>query len=256
MVTSLRVQEWTKNRLDEIQEQEEHTSQDSVLKSLLLHRQMNTRELPDDGRIFPEEAGAILNAVVLKKAKIDEATIYCPACDTPQETVAYEAPTRVAEYSNTCGSCGATLNEWIAAAIHPDHLQGEPEADMLAFKVRLDWEQELGDLANKDRVDEAPRFSEYADAVGWDWRPRYPIESVDQIESGDLIELPDYGRTGHRAWRVGEIDVSGSEVVGFPVMKESGSSGTYVEVDNPHGTLDDERLEDVVEDGRVYRVIE
>jgi hypothetical protein len=37
---AVKVQEWTKERLEEIQEKEEHTSIDSVIKTLLKEREL------------------------------------------------------------------------------------------------------------------------------------------------------------------------------------------------------------------------
>ena len=39
MTTTMKVQEWTKEQLDEIKEQEDHSSYDSVIKSLLKDRE-------------------------------------------------------------------------------------------------------------------------------------------------------------------------------------------------------------------------
>lgn len=39
MTTTIKVQEWTKKQLDEIKEEEDHSSYDSVIKSLLKDRE-------------------------------------------------------------------------------------------------------------------------------------------------------------------------------------------------------------------------
>lgn len=41
---TIRVQDWTKDQLEEIQDEEDHTSMDSVIKSLIKERQTTVEQ--------------------------------------------------------------------------------------------------------------------------------------------------------------------------------------------------------------------
>jgi FKBP-type peptidyl-prolyl cis-trans isomerase (trigger factor) len=45
---TIKIGDWTKSELEEIKEQEDHTSLDSVIKSLLKERQVSTEDTNND----------------------------------------------------------------------------------------------------------------------------------------------------------------------------------------------------------------
>lgn len=271
----LRVKEYTKDRLDEILESEDHTSHDSVLKTLLLYRNFYQHDVEELNGTKPERAGGLFPAVVLGDAILTESTVHCGNCTEKQETVIYPRPTTLSGYEDTCSACGAPLGIWTAVAttvefdIDEHHERADESIDDLFHGLlQLAWERHVREWVEGEKWDQdhIESLAEYArdqefidtevkhvhDARDTVWQPRYKLESRDEFKPNHIYEIPLAGRTGGRAWRVGEIKQDGT----ITVVKVNGSSGTSLTMDESTPVLGGTSLGALIDDGEVYRVVD
>ena len=231
-MATIRVRDWTKARIEEIQAAESHSSHDSVIKTLLKDRQLaayageppgpgaepgnGPRELPggkayDDLTVFAE----------LDRADNGVLFVWCPSCGNEIAHLAVGNPVDIPVFEVECQRCLARLDQHALVGIEIGYplerrlVEGAVEADLRDCVVDY-WDRALQGLGagptNGDGT-EAERLvwqlGQYLEEFNWDWPADVPAvglragESYRDEATGERLEVLDRVVDGaSRAYRV------------------------------------------------------
>lgn len=200
-MATIRVRDWTKDRIEEIQEAESHSSHDSVIKTLLKDRQLaeyagepaepppdridNTPDLPgekafEDLTVFAE----------LDRADSGVLFLWCPSCGTEIAHLVIEHPFDIPVFEVECQRCLTHLDQHALVGIEIGYplerrlIEGTVETDLQDCVVDY-WDRVLQGLdADTDHADgtEAHRLvwqlGQYLEEFNWDWPGDVPAVGV------------------------------------------------------------------------------
>lgn len=195
MTTSIRVTDWTKQQLDQIKDTEDHSSRDSVLKSLLKDREIaahaRTHLAEDDPHAdwtAPAEK-AVEGLLVLAEAgptDHDEAHLWCPACGGYVMHLHIDDLRTITGLTIDCPRCGIEHDRHSLVALdingetYPDdRLDDEDKRQHDLQTAVIDyWERALRtanffESTGTGTVGEhlATAFYAHAHTYDWEWRP-------------------------------------------------------------------------------------
>jgi hypothetical protein len=119
---TIRVQDWTKRRMEEIRERESHSSYDSVIKSLLKDRRIasfadagpdsRSDSTPDSEPSTVETAVEDLTVFAeLRRADNGVVFLWCPGCGTEIAHLSVENPVTIPVFEVECRNCLAHLDQ-------------------------------------------------------------------------------------------------------------------------------------------------
>lgn len=196
-MATIRVRDWTKARIEEIQAAESHSSHDSVIKTLLKDRQLaeyagEHAEPPTDRGDGPldlpgEQAFEDLTVF----AELDGADngvlfLWCPGCGNEIAHLTVEHPFAVPVFEVECQRCLAALDQHALVGIEIGYplerrlVEGTVEADLRACVIDY-WDRALRGLdADGDHSDgtEAERLvwqlGQYLEEFNWEWPADVP----------------------------------------------------------------------------------
>lgn len=211
---TIRIREWTKRRLEEVQAKESHSSHDSVIKSLLKDHelaQFATAETPPEEPTVaesPPDDKAFDDLTVFDElTSVDEGVLFlwCPNCGNEMAHLSVENPLGIPVYEMECQRCLTHLDQHAIVGIEIGYpiekrLEDETLQDDLQACVIDYWDRTLERLA-AETVDEATlehlvwQFGRYADEFAWEWPADVPVVGIDVGETyrdettGDRIEV-------------------------------------------------------------------
>jgi hypothetical protein len=126
-MATIRVRDWTKDRIEEIREAESHSSHDSVIKSLLKDRQLaqfagtpasdaDEEPTPDDAddEPAPSPDGAFDDLTVLGELPAADngvVFLWCPNCPNEVAHVGFDGPASISAMEVNCQRCLTRLDE-------------------------------------------------------------------------------------------------------------------------------------------------
>lgn len=238
-MATIRVRDWTKERIEEIQAAESHSSHDSVIKTLLKDRQLaayagEPAEPPTDRADGPldlsgEKAFADLS-VFAELDGVDNGVLFlwCPGCGNEIAHLAVEHPFAVPVFEVECQRCLANLDQHALVGIEIGYplerrlVEGTVEADLRACVIDY-WDRALRSLdADVDHADgtEAERLvwqlGQYLEEFNWDWPAEVPAvglragRTYRDEATGERFEVLDRVTEGSdRAYRVRRAGADG-----------------------------------------------
>ena len=209
---TIRIRDWTKTKLEEIREEESHSSHDSVVKSLLKDREIS--QSVEEGRIAGDREtqvqtptvsgeGAVPGLTVLSELETAEngvVFLWCPNCSTEVAHFTIQNPTVFDVFEIECQRCLTHLDQHALVAIELDYplevklIEEELAADLKAAVIDY-WDRVLRTLsrdptlASPHEVDRLVwQFDQYAREFLWEWPAETPVVS---LEPGETYELTD-----------------------------------------------------------------
>jgi len=267
-MATIRVRDWTKERLDEISAAEGHSSHDSVVKSLLKDRQIAEfagqpaveppRDQPE-ARNPPEKAFDDLT-VLEELAVADNGLVFlwCPNCGTEIAHIELENPVSMSVFEVECQRCLTRLDERALVAIEINYpieqriVEEKLQSDLRECVVDY-WSRRAADLAEElpsgdvDGEQFVWQFTRYLAEFGWEWPTDRPVVGFRpggvyrNEETGEVIEVLESVAGDHGA--VGE----------YRVRKYPDRDAVATESPTPV-TIDTATVVDFVADQTLYRV--
>ena len=213
-MATIRIREWTKEQLEDIQERESHSSHDSVIKSLLKDHELaqfaNTAEMSEE----PEESEPVVEEKEFDDLTVfDELTtvdsgvlfLWCPNCGKEMAHLSVENPVAIPVYEMECQRCLTHLDHHAIVGIEigypiEQRLVDETLQEDLKACVIDYWDRKLEQIATD--VDEDAnidhlvwQFGQYIREFNWEWPADVPVIGIevgktyrDQV-SGDVLEV-------------------------------------------------------------------
>lgn len=205
-MATIRVRDWTKKRIEEILEEESHSSHDSVIKALLKDRQLakfagqniedeadtveEERQLPED-KAFDELT--VLNEMY--RADNDVLFLWCPNCGKELAHLTLENPVDLSIFEMECQRCLNHLDQHAIIAIEIGYpIEEKLVEDTLQTDLKectIDyWDRNL-EHATENTVNEENdveqlvwQFDQYVRNFQWDWPTDIPVVG---FEPGDTL---------------------------------------------------------------------
>ncbi len=196
-MATIRVRDWTKERLEEILEAESHSSHDSVIKALLQDRRFAEfaagAGIENETTPTPEPVEkrfgdlTVLNEVV--SADNDVLFLWCPNCGSEIAYLNVEDPTTLSVFEVECQRClsrldghsivGIEIGYPIEKRIVEEDLRDDLQACVVDYWDRL--------LAGDDNPEEAQRLvaevGDYVREFGWEWPSDVPVVALEAGET-------------------------------------------------------------------------
>jgi len=199
-MTTIRVRDWTKERIEEIREAESHSSHDSVIKSLLKDRELaqfaGTPAPEPTEAVEPtveEPAGKAFDdlTVLAELATADNGVLFlwCPSCGNEIVYLGVENPPSLSVFEVECQRCLTRLDQHAVVGIEigypiEERIVEETLDDDLKTCVVDYWDRTLARLGagtlDSDVDDEylVWEFDRYVREFGWEWPPDVPAVGV------------------------------------------------------------------------------
>lgn len=215
-MATVRIREWTKEQLEEIQEKESHSSHDSVIKSLLKdHELAQFATVGEPGEEPEEPAPADVDkefddlTVFDELVSVDNGVLFlwCPNCGNEMAHLSVENPLKIPVYEMECQRCLTHLDHHAIVGIEIGYpierrLMDDTLRDDLKACVIDYWDRKLEQLAtevvedvNLDHL--VWQFGQYLREFDWDWPADVPVIGIevgktyrDEL-SGDVLEVLD-----------------------------------------------------------------
>lgn len=211
----IRIRDWTKQRLEELQEEESHSSHDSVIKSLLKDHELaqfanaaTSSQQPEDADQLPEEKQFDDLTVFDELTNVDNGVLFlwCPNCGKEIAHLSVENPVGIPVYEMECQRCLTRLDQYAIVGIEigypieqrlvDDTLQDDLKACVIDY-----WDRKLEQLATEVTDDDIDldhlvwQFGQYVHTFDWDWPTDVPVIGIevgktyrDEV-SGDVLEV-------------------------------------------------------------------
>ena len=282
---TVRVRDWTKERIEAIRDAESHSSHDSVIKSLLKDRRL-AQYVEFDRETAEEQAApptvdtgepAIPGLTVL--AELDRPDngvlfLWCPNCENEIAHVTVNSPLSVDVFEIECQQCLTQLDQHALVAIdlsYPieERLVDATLVDDLQACVIDYWDRTLREASTaavaaskNESVEDASvdrlvwRIDRYVREFGWEWPTDVPVVAfeIDRTyvdtrtdEHFAVIERLSNNRT----------DVDSYRVRRFPANEDDESATATGQTDDERGrveTIESETVAELVLERAVQRV--
>lgn len=213
-MATIRIRDWTKEQLEEIQETESHSSHDSVIKSLLkdhelaqfAHTAAPTEESTESEPAADEKAFDDLT-VFDELTTVDNEVLFlwCPNCGKEMAHLSVENPINIPVYEMECQRCLTHLDHHAIVGIEIGYpiekrlVENTLQDDLKACVIDY-WDRKLERLAIEGSEDtdldhHVWQFGQYVRDFNWDWPSEVPVIGVeigttyrDEI-TGDVLEV-------------------------------------------------------------------
>lgn len=264
---TIRVREWTKERIEEIRNQESHSSHDSVIKSLLKDRELAKFASPQPEE--PEGTSTVDEPKIDKE--FDFLTVFselrtpgdgiiflwCPQCVSEIAHLTVEDRVNISQLELGCQNCLHRLDHHALVAIDIGYpieqklVDESVEADLRLCVVDY-WDRAL-EAAYEESTEAADvdnlvwTIDQYCTEFDWDWPSAYPVVSLqpdrryrDEI-TGEVIEV------------IEPVSDDNTRINSYRIRRHESSSGT--ERDGESEILTSEDVVDLIA-GRRLTVVE
>lgn len=232
-MATIRVRDWTKERIEEIRDAESHSSHDSVIKALLKDRELakfagsvetETEPSEDTEPHCGEKAYEDLT-VLSEVDRVDNgiAFLWCPNCGNEIAHVGFDRGVSLSVLEIECQRCLTRLDQHVTVAIEVGYpieqrvVEGTVEDDLKHCVIDY-WDRSLRALrdGNTDEFDLEDdkllwRYNEYLAEFGWDWPPDVPVIGIEPGETYrneatgerfDVVEIAAENRNALNDYRV------------------------------------------------------
>ena len=202
-MATIRVRDWTKEQIEEIREEESHSSHDSVIKALLKDRELAKfagTPVDDESKATETEAvdepaekpfDDLTVFAELNRADNGVLFLWCPNCGNEIAHIGVENPIDIPVFEMECQRCLSRLDQHAIVGIEigypiEERIVEETLRDDLKECVVDYWDRALERLAdgtlNGDAVDEEHtvwQFQQYLHEFGWDWPADVPAVTLE-----------------------------------------------------------------------------
>jgi len=240
-MATIRVRDWTKERIEEIREAESHSTHDSVIKGLLKDRELAKfagAGVPDrDGTVgdSPEEPETVIEdlTVLAEMVRADSGVLFlwCPNCGNEMAHLGVENPLAMSVFEAECQRCLCRLDQHAVVGIEIGYpveqriVDGTLESDLRECVVDY-WDRTLRDLGtgtpgiDTDEEQFVWKLDRYDRSFDWDWPADVPVVSVQAgrtyrneatDERIEVLEATTEHRNSLDSYRVRRHDGNGSE---------------------------------------------
>jgi len=216
-MATIRVRDWTKERIEEIRDAESHSSHDSVIKALLKDRELaqfagTATEEESEPEETPEPLGGeklfddLTVLAELHDADNGIVFLWCPNCGKEIAHAGFEDSVSMAAFEVECQRCLTRLDQRAIVAIEIGYpieervVEETVESDLKDCVIDY-WDRSLealhvGELDDGDVDDERLiwRYNEYLDEFDWSWPTDIPAIGIQpggvyvNEATGDTIE--------------------------------------------------------------------
>jgi len=196
-MATIRIRESTKKQIERIRENESHSSNDSVIKSLLKDRELakfagkrveTTDRASVTGTTPPPDKPFDDLTVIDELSFPDNGVVFlwCPNCATEIAHLTVEGQMSVSAFEMECRHCLTNLNHYAIVAIEIGYpieqklTEDDLEADLRACVIDY-WDRTLreGTDGATNETTEVERLvwqlGEYAREFGWEWPEDVPV---------------------------------------------------------------------------------
>ena len=236
---TIRVRDWTKARLDEIRERQNHSSHDSVVKTLLKDHELaaarqrvdagatgteQVYEAPDEEAAFAIPGMKVL--AELETPKDNVGFLWCPNCNTEVAHFTFADACSFEDFETSCPQCFTNLDQHALVAIEIDYpLERKLVEDDLANDLKAAvvdyWDRRLvetpAEITDEDDQERVSRlvwqFDQYVRDFMWEWPTDVPVVG---LEAGRTYERTD---ADQRIEVLERVPKSGSMVDAFRVRR-------------------------------------
>lgn len=196
-MATIRVRDWTKARIEEIQAAESHSSHDSVIKTLLKDRQLAeyAGEAPAPGAEPANGPAALPGEKAFDDltvfAELDSADsgvlfLWCPSCGSEIAHLTVGNPFDIPVFEVECQRCLARLDQHALVGIEIGYplerrlVEAAVESDLRDCVIDY-WDRALRGLGAGERHAEGTgaerlvwQLGQYLEEFGWDWPADVP----------------------------------------------------------------------------------
>ncbi len=218
-MTTIRIREWTKEQIERIREAESHSSNDSVIKSLLKDRELAKfagKRVETTDRASVTETPSPTNKAFDNITVINELSfpdngvvfLWCPNCATEIAHLTVEGQMSVSVFEMECKHCLTNLDHHALVAVEIGYpieqklTEDNLEADFRACVIDY-WDRTLREQT--ESVTNEPvgverlvwQLGEYAREFAWDWPQDVPVVGFEvgntyrNTTTGERIEVVD-----------------------------------------------------------------
>jgi hypothetical protein len=208
-MATIRIREWTKNQIERIREVEAHSSNDSVIKSLLKDRELAKFA---GKRIETADRPSVTETSQSIDKRFDDLTVisellfpdngvvflWCPNCATEIAHLTVEGQMSVSAFEMECRHCLTNLDHHAIVTIEIDYpieqklTDDDLEADLKACVIDY-WDRILREQTGSDSDEpeglerKVWQFDRYAREFGWEWPEDVPVVG---FEAGKTYRNP------------------------------------------------------------------
>jgi hypothetical protein len=205
-MATIRVRDWTKKQIEEILEEESHSSHDSVIKALLKDRKLakfagtdvETEESTSNADQQPPEDKAFDELTVLSemyRADNDVLFLWCPNCGKELVHLTLENPVDISIFEMECQRCLNHLDQRAIIAIEIGYpieeklVEDNLQADLKECTIDY-WDRHLEQSTENTVTEENGieqlvwQFDQYVRNFQWDWPDDVPVVG---FEAGDTL---------------------------------------------------------------------
>ncbi|WP_306061786.1 hypothetical protein [Natronococcus wangiae] len=244
-MATIRIRDWTKEQLEEIRDQESHSSHDSIIKSLLKDHELAqfAHAAPSEEPVEPDpepDEKAFDDLTVLDELiTVDNGVLFlwCPNCGKEMAHLSIENPISIPVYEMECQRCLTHLDQHAIVGIEigypiEERLVDDTLQDDLKTCVIDYWDRKLEQLAREvaddtDLDHQVWQFGQYARDFNWDWPTDVPVigiaigETYRDDMTGDVLEVLECvteNRNELNSYRIrrydSDTDVTETEIMG------------------------------------------
>lgn len=216
-MATIRLRDWTKEKIEEIRDAESHSSHDSVIKSLLKDRELaqfaGERAEQTEGT-FPAEPTPPDAKPFEELTVVDELTfpddgvlfLWCPNCATEIAHLSVAGTMSISVFEMECQHCLTDLNQHAIVAIEIGYpiehrlKAGDLGADLKECVIEY-WDRTL-DTYSADAEPGTPdmerlvwQFGRYAREFTWEWPEDVPVvgfeagDTYRNVRTGEYIDV-------------------------------------------------------------------
>ncbi|UHQ96154.1 hypothetical protein [Natrinema halophilum] len=213
-MATIRIRDWTKKQLEKIQDEESHSSHDSVIKSLL-----KDHELAQYAHATAPNAESIESEPAPEEKAFDDLTVFdelttvdnqvlflwCPNCGKEMAHLSVENPIDIPVYEMECQRCLTHLDHHAIVGIEIGYpiekrlVENTLQDDLKACVIDY-WDRKLEQLAvevtdDTDLDHLVWQFGQYARNFNWDWPADVPVIGIEigttyrDEMTGDVLEV-------------------------------------------------------------------
>lgn len=199
-MATIRVKDWTKDKLRKIRNAESHSSYDSVIKTLLKDRKL-AKYTDDASSTATSELGQPQDADIdkafddltvlaeLTGSHDDVLFLWCPNCGNELVHLTVEQPLGLSVFEMECQRCLTHLDSHAIVAIELRYpieqkmIEGQLQADLKSCLIDY-WDRTLETAADDTLEIETSadrlvwQFDQYHKQFAWDWPTDVPAVSV------------------------------------------------------------------------------
>lgn len=205
-MATIRVRDWTKEQIEQIREEESHSSHDSVIKTLLKDRELaqfadqpvsSEDDATEPEQVEPPEKKFDDLTVLAENVSADNGVLFlwCPNCGNEIAHIGLETTGTLDVFEVECQRCLTRLDQHAVICIEigyplEQRLVNENLEEELKECVVDYWDRTVENIANgsvHQEIEDEEHFlwqvSQYYREFNWDWPTDSPVVGLDPAQT-------------------------------------------------------------------------